>query len=109
MPNAKQDKSAVDRTAPSPRAAALIVLVAVLAFVAIAVEAPRLLVGPDEAAAMMAAGIAGVDGPLPAADTQTPDQATVPGPQALHASVADYFPSHFRAPRGDPDLPVPTF
>jgi hypothetical protein len=90
-----ESPSALNRVVTSLK---VVALVTVLATVVMAAERELATkISPEE---MVAADIA----PARAASTSKPATA---GP--TEAAPADYFPSHFPAPKGEPAEPMPTF
>jgi hypothetical protein len=90
MSNSKDHRETSDRVSASLRAAALIAFIAVLGLVVVSFESPWVLVAPDQALARTAGSAAAA--------------AAEPAP-----SAADYFPSHFSAPKAVADEPVQAF
>jgi hypothetical protein len=90
MSNSKDHRETSDRVSASLRAAALIAFIAVLGLVVVSFESPWVLVAPDQPLARTAGSAAAA--------------AAEPAPPA-----ADYFPSHFSAPKAAADEPVQAF
>ena len=90
-----ESPSALNRVVTSLK---VVALVTVLATVVMAAERELATkISPEE---MVAADIA----PAPAASTSEPATAA-----PTETAPADYFPSHFAAPKGEPAEPMPTF
>jgi hypothetical protein len=111
MSKEKLVKPEGDRMAAPLKAVALVALIAAAAFVVVSIEAPRVMVAPDAPLAKTAEAMLTADGPPPEASRGDEKSTAASSPSDLHASatVSDYFPSHFPAPKGAAEAPAPTF